>query len=471
MLQKKTKIVATISDIRCDVEFIRSLYDEGMNVVRLNTAHQSPEDTLAVVRNVREVSKKIAILLDTKGPEIRTAPMDTPLEVTQGESVYILAEKGDTCTEKNFQVSYDGFVRDVPKGSRILIDDGDIELRVTEGTGQFLKCEVMNSGKIKGKKSVNVPSVSLNLPSLSDRDMEYITFAIEHDIDFIAHSFVRRKEDVIAIQSILERKNSEVKIVAKIENQEGVENIDEILEYANGVMVARGDLAIEIPPEKIPFFQKKIINKCIERRKPVIIATQMLHTMIENPRPTRAEISDVANAVYDRTDALMLSGETAYGKYPVESVRIMNRIATEVEQGLHRCVPINQDHVKYEITAFLAKAAAKAASQLNTQAIVIDAVTGRTARAISVYRGRAPIFAECYKERTVRELALSYGVYPNYLDVQKTHHGFIQNSLGYLLKKGVLDRESRIVIVAGNFGVSRGASYIEIGTPNELLAH
>ncbi|MFW5808680.1 MAG: pyruvate kinase [Spirochaetota bacterium] len=471
MLNKKTKIVATISDIRCEVDFIRQLYNEGMNVVRLNTAHQSPEETLKAVNNIREVSSKIAILIDTKGPEIRTAPMDEALDVEQGETVLVVKRDDLRKDVKSIAVNYDGLIRDVSTGSRILIDDGDIELRVDQQKEDSLVCSVMNSGKIKGKKSVNVPGVSMNLPSLSQRDIEYIDFAIEHDIDFIAHSFVRRKEDIIAIQSILDRKNSEIKIIAKIENQEGVDKIDEILEYAFGVMVARGDLAIEIPPEKIPFYQKQIITKCVERRKPVIIATQMLHSMIDNPRPTRAEISDVANAVYDRTDALMLSGETAYGKYPIESVQMMSRIAREVEAGLDRYTSIHQEDIKNEITAFLSKSAVGAASQLNTQAIVIDTLTGRTARAISVYRGRAPVYAECYKRRTVRELALSYGVYANYLDVQTTHHGFIDNALGYLLKKGELDRESRIVIVAGNFGASRGASYIEIGTPNELLAH
>ncbi|HRX15521.1 MAG TPA: pyruvate kinase [Spirochaetota bacterium] len=470
MFKKKTKIVATISDMRCDVDFIRSLYNAGMNVVRLNTAHQSPHETLSVVKNIRTVSEKIAILVDTKGPEIRTTAADSGISVQADDIVYLAGNPDEKCSAECINVSYSSFVRDVPVGNRILIDDGDLELLVEEKEGDRLKCRVMNSGVIKGKKSINVPGVSLDLPSLSDRDREYIEFCIENDIDFIAHSFVRRKEDVIAIQRILDAKNSSVKIIAKIENQEGVDKIDEIIDYAYGVMIARGDLAIEIPAEKIPYTQKTIIKKCLSRRKPIIVATQMLHSMIDNPRPTRAEISDVANAVYDRTDALMLSGETAYGKYPLESVQMMSKIACEVEVGLDRYNTTTQEKVFNEITAYLAKAAVDAAAELNTTAIVIDTLTGRTARSISVYRGSALVYAECYSKRTVRELALSYGVYANYLDVQDSHRGFIENALGYILERKAISREDRIVIVAGNFGAARGASYIEIGTPNELLA-
>jgi pyruvate kinase len=409
-------------------------------------------------------------LIDTKGPEIRTNPIDAGIPVVAGDIVYVAGSTDQKCTAECIYVSYDCFAKDVPVGSNILIDDGDLELIVEAKEDSRLKCRVTNDGTIKGKKSINVPGISLNLPSLSDRDREYIQFCIDNDIDFIAHSFVRRKEDVLAIQRILDAKNSSVKIIAKIENQEGVNKIDEIIDYTYGVMIARGDLAIEIPAEKIPFTQKSIIKKCLARRKPIIVATQMLHSMIDNPRPTRAEISDVANAVYDRTDALMLSGETAYGKYPVESVKIMSKIACEVEEGLDKYNTMTQEKVFNEIAAYLARAAVDAASELSTTAIVIDTLTGRTARSVSVYRGSALIYAECYSKRAVRELALSYGVYANYLDPQNSHRAFIRNALGYLLERGAVKREDRIVIMAGNFGAARGASYIEIGTPNELLA-
>jgi pyruvate kinase len=466
---KKTKIVATISDINCEVDFIQKLYDEGMNVARLNTAHQTPEDTLQAIKNIRSVSEEIGILIDTKGPEIRTAPMDEPLDVVQGESVCVV-KKGVIRDSKHFSVSYNDFIHDVPIGSIILIDDGDVALEVKEHSEICLGCVVLNDGRIKGKKSINVPNVSMNLPAVSNRDRDYIDFAIENNIDFIAHSFVRRKEDLSEIQKILDEKKSDIKIISKIENQEGVDNIDEILDNSFGIMIARGDLAIEIAPEKIPGIQKMIVSKCIERTKPVIIATQMLHTMIENPRPTRAEISDVANAVFERTDALMLSGETAFGKYPFEAIKLMNKIAVEVESGLDRINKIHKDDLKNEITAYLAKAAVKASAQLNIDAILIDTVTGRTARAISVYRGRPPVYADCYKERTVRELSLSYGIYPKFMIEEDSNRGFYTKRLNHLINDEMLKKDSRVVVLAGNFGAKRGASYIEIGTPDELLS-
>ena len=297
-MKKKTKIVATISDLKCDADFIRELYKAGMNVVRLNTAHQTIEDTLRIVNNVRKVSDKIALLLDTKGPEIRTSPSSRKIAVKSGD---ILKLKGDRNKESDDQfiyVDHSGFVKDVSINDHILIDDGDIELVVTGKEGDYLNCSVQNNGIIKGRKSVNVPNQKFSLPALSNKDREYVEFAIEQDIDFIAHSFVRSRKDVLEIKKMLEAKKSNIKIIAKIENQEGVDNIDEILEEVYGIMVARGDLAIEIPYEKIPSIQKKIINKCVSVRKPVIIATQMLHSMIDNPRPTRAEVTDVANAIY-----------------------------------------------------------------------------------------------------------------------------------------------------------------------------
>ncbi|HOK51966.1 MAG TPA: pyruvate kinase, partial [Bacteroidales bacterium] len=313
---KKTKIIATISDRRCEPEFIRELYEEGMNVVRINTAHQSFEDAKRVIDNVRKVSDKIAILVDTKGPEIRTNGVVEVYEVRTGDRIVVRGSVDEPSHPGYIYVNYPEFVADVPVDSHILIDDGSLELIVREKDEHSLYCEVQNDGKIESRKSVNVPSVSFRLPSLSEKDKEFVKFCIQEDVDFIAHSFVRNKEDVLAIQQILDEHKSAIKIIAKIENQQGVDNIDEILDYVYGVMVARGDLAIEIPYEKIPGIQRMIISKCIARRKPVIVATQMLHSMIEHPRPTRAEVSDIANAIFSHTDAIMLSGETAYGKYP-----------------------------------------------------------------------------------------------------------------------------------------------------------
>jgi pyruvate kinase len=328
---KKTKIVATISDLNCDTKLIRDLKNAGMDVVRLNTAHQTHDDTLKVVNNVRKVSEQIALLLDTKGPEIRTTEASENIPVAFGDRVTIKGNAEKITTRDCVFVNYKGFVKDVPVGSRILIDDGEIELIVVDKIKSELICEATNNGIISGKKSVNIPSVHVKLPTLSQKDINYIHFAIDNKLDFIAHSFVRNKNDALAVQRILDERGSDIKIIAKIENQDGVDNIDEILDHVYGIMIARGDLAVEIPQERIPVVQKMIINKCIARRKPVITATQMLHSMIHNPRPTRAEISDVANAVYDGTDAIMLSGETAYGDYPVGAVETMSNIAQEIE--------------------------------------------------------------------------------------------------------------------------------------------
>ena len=467
---KQTKIVATISDKNCDVDFLTELYENGMNVVRLNTAHQNFDEALKVVNNVRKVSDKIALLIDTKGPEIRTTASEFEIPVKSGDIIYM---KGDPDKDTNIEmiyVSYKDFVKDVPVNSRIMIDDGDIALLVTEKDSDKLTCRVQNSGYIQGRKSVNIPSIHIKLPSLSKKDIDFINFAIEHDLDFIAHSFVRNKEDVIAIQKILDKKKSPIKIIAKIENEEGIENIDEILEHAYGMMIARGDLAIEMPRSRIPFIQKKIINKCIEKRKPVITATQMLHTMIRNPRPTRAEVSDVANAIYDGTDALMLSGETAYGKYPVESVKIMNQIALEVEKTKDDHNEIPAVALNNEISAYLCKSAVKASVRLDVDAIVADSITGKTIRNMSAFRGNKPIYAICYNKSIMRDLALTYGAHPYYMKPRDTTEEFLHSGLCILMDKGLLDFKDTIVVLAGNFGPGLGASYIEISKVELLLA-
>ena len=359
-MPRLTKIVATISSRNCSVEFIQSLYDAGMNVARLNTAHMSHDDAKVVIDNIRAVSDKIGILLDTKGPEIRTASAIDPLPVRYGDAVRISSEPGKSSYNDIIFVSYHGFVRDVPVGSSVLIDDGHIALAVHEKDDHYLYCSAENDGVILERKSINIPAVHVKLPALSEKDKGFIRFAVEQDLDFIAHSFVRNKEDVLAVQEILDEAESKIKIIAKIENSDGVNNLSEILDHVYGIMIARGDLAVEIPTEQIPLIQKSIINECIERRKPVIVATQMLHSMIDSPRPTRAEVSDVANACLDHADALMLSGETANGKYPQMAIRIMSKIALEVESKRQGFVDVSYTK-KYKVAAYLAKAAVKAA--------------------------------------------------------------------------------------------------------------
>ena len=382
--------MATISDKRCEVEFLEKLYRAGMNVVRLNTAHQDMEQALKVVENVRKVSDNIAILIDTKGPEVRTMLMDEPMHVDRGETIYLTGDPELKMEGKLIHVSYPYFAEDIKVGDKVLVDDGDVELVVVEKKDHYLEMMVTNEAVIKNRKSVNVPGASLKLKSLSDKDRAFIDFAIDNNLDFIAHSFVRNKEDVMAIQAILDARGSKIKVIAKIENQEGVDNIDEILDYAYGVMVARGDLGIEIEAEKIPKIQRYIVKKCIESKKPVIIATQMLHTMIEHPRPTRAEISDIANAVYMGTDAIMLSGETAYGAYPEEAVTVMREVAEENEGTVPPDAGRSLVRINNEITAALARSAVKTALMLPIKAIVQKCADLRNRMELSVQQSERP---------------------------------------------------------------------------------
>lgn len=466
-MKKFTKIVATISDQRCDVEFLRELYKAGINVVRLNTAHMDREGMMRVVNNTRAVSEKIAILVDTKGPEIRTTVCDAKMEFSTGD---ILKMKGDINSKSDKDcicVSYGDFVKDLNVGNMILIDDGEVEFKVIEKKADHLICEAQNNGTVGSRKSVNLPGVSVSLPSISKKDVDCIEFAIENDIDFIAHSFVRHKADVKEVQDILDAKNCPAKIIAKIENQEGVNNIDEILEVVYGVMVARGDLGIEVPQERIPLIQRQLIRKCVECKKPVIVATQMLHTMIKNPRPTRAEVTDIANAIYYRTDAIMLSGETAYGEYPIEAVKTMSKIAREVEPAKDNRNDIPVPFVK-EVTAYLAETAVKAGQELPIKAILTDSFTGKTARFISAFRGRIPVYALCYSKRVGRELNLSYGVFPRLTEEGVCKADRLKKTVEKLMKKEVLHNDDMVVYIGGSFGIGGGTTFMEIISVGDL---
>jgi len=468
-MHKKTKIVATLSDKDCIPEFINKMIEEGMNVVRLNTAHMNLQQAETMIQNIRKVSDKIAILVDTKGPEIRTTQAKENIPVTFGDRIIFKGNPDGITSRECIYVNYKNFVNDIPAGSRIMIDDGNIELIVIEKDSEKLICEVKNVGTIEGRKSVNIPSVHVKLPSLSEKDKDFINFAIDQDIEFIAHSFVRNKEDVNAVQEILNSRNSRIKIIAKIENQAGVDNIDEIMDHVYGIMVARGDLAVEIPQERIPVVQKLIVEKCIARRRPVIVATQMLHSMIEHPRPTRAEISDVANAIFDGTDAIMLSGETAHGKYPVEAVRTMTQIAMEVEKIKN---PIKETSLYIpdnDVTAFLAHTAVKASIELGTKAIICDTMDGCSVRALAAYRGRNIIMAQSYDKRTMRELSLSYGVIVNFMELSDVAYEFVYPAIQSLYSSNEVKQEDRIVVVAGNHGWEPGMSNLLINTMDGFL--
>lgn len=470
-MKKATKIVATISDRKCDIPFLKELIEEGVNVVRLNSAHMDREGFDRVVDNTRAVAGDIAILMDTKGPEIRTTICSEPIEFRRGSTVLLKSDPDTPTTKECICVTYRDLHKDIAPDSHILIDDGLLELCVIEKTPDKIVCSVLNDGILGSRKSVNVPGVRINLPSLTPRDIETINYCIEKDVDFIAHSFVRNKQDVLDIQEILDRHNSPIKIIAKIENQEGIDNIDEILDHAFGIMIARGDLGIEVPQEKIPAIQSLLIRKAIAKKKPVIVATQMLHTMIYSPRPTRAEVSDVANAIFYRTDAVMLSGETANGKYPVEAVRTMTSIIREAEKSKLEeqdiRVPIEPQDL--DVTSFLSKQAVKSISKLGVKAIVTDSFTGRTCRNIAAYRGRATVFAICYKERTARELALSYGVKAV---VQEKCGGKIDYYIGALkelLRTGQIEKEDMVAYVSGTLAEEVGTTRLELNKVQEAL--
>ncbi|MGQ1788475.1 MULTISPECIES: pyruvate kinase [unclassified Saccharicrinis] len=469
-MKKFTKIVATVSDMKCDEDYVRKLIKGGVNVVRLNTAHMDYEGLCKVVKTVRSISDKVATLVDTKGPEIRTTPTEdgNKILVAKGDTLQVKGAPEMKSTAECICVSYPDFVADMSVDGDILIDDGETALKVIEKNDDHLVCRVENDGEIGGKKSVNVPGVRINLPSLTEKDIKFIGYAAEQEVDFIAHSFVRNAADVADVQAELDRLECPAKIIAKIENQEGVDNIDEIIESVYGIMIARGDMGIEIAQEKIPGIQRQLIRKCVERKKPVIVATQMLHTMIKNPRPTRAEVTDVANAIYYRTDAIMLSGETAYGDYGVEAVKTMSEIAREVEAAKDNRNDIPVPNVAKSKTTYLADTAVKASDDLNIKAILTDSFTGRTARYLAAFRGKTPIYGLCYSKRTARELNLSYGVSPRIMEQGRSKEEILIKTINKLKKKEILSDQDQIAYLGSSFGIGGGTSFLEIITVKDL---
>ena len=469
MQNKQTKIICTIAENRCEPEFIRSLVEKGMNVARLNTAHMSTADAEEVIANIRAVSDQVGILIDTKGPEVRTCNLEEPLDLKTGDTVKV---SDDHVPENGFQVSYEDFVQDIPVGSTILIDDGEIAIEVVGKTASELICTATNDGKIKSRKSVNVPGIKLNMPALTEKDGEFIDWATSADVEFIAHSFVRNRDDVMAIQSILDMRKSPIKIIAKIENREGVDNLESILDVAHAVMIARGDLGIEIPAEEVPIIQKQMIKTCIRRLKPVITATQMLHTMIDNPRPTRAEVSDVANAIYDGTDAVMLSGETAYGKYPIEAVSTMAGIARNVEaQGkpVSDKLPVVQQSKELMPRNHLAKSAVTIAGAISAKAIITSTKSGCTAQVCASYRCKTPIIALSECPRIVRELSLNYGVFAERVDIPETTDELVKHSLKQLVAEGLVEENDMIAFIGGGHIYSSHTNFLQVDTPATLM--
>ncbi|NLY77614.1 MAG: pyruvate kinase [Tissierellia bacterium] len=476
---RKTKIVATIGPASERDDILKELMLNGLNVARLNFSHGTHEEHRKRINTIKrlrdELDLPIAIMLDTKGPEIRIKHFKDGEITLESEDIFTLTTRDILGDQSIVSVTYEGLAKDVTKGSRILIDDGLVELEVLEIIdGTDIKCVVLNGGTIKDRKGVNVPNIAINLPAVTEKDIEDIKFGIENDVDFIAASFIRKADDVIEIRKVLEENGGQhIEIISKIENQQGVDNIDEIIQASDGIMVARGDLGVEIEAEKIPILQKQIIKKCNLAGKPVITATQMLDSMMRNPRPTRAEVTDVANAILDGSDAVMLSGETASGKYPIEAVKTMHNIAINTESSSQYMETLQSkrtldNHIS--TTNAISRATCTTAEDLKASAIITATSSGYTSKAVSKFRPQSPIIAATTSERVMRKLALVWGVYPVLSAKSESTDEIIDVSIHSAMLKGYVKEGDLIVITAGiPVGVSGSTNLIKVHTVGKVL--
>ena len=454
---KKTKVVCTMGPNTNDRELLKKLIENGMDVARFNFSHGDHEEQKSRMDLLKELRQELntntAILLDTKGPEIRTGVLKggKRIMLKAGEQFTLTTEEieGD---ESKVSITYEGLVQDVDAGRVILIDDGLIELKVVGKSEKEIFCEVINGGELGERKGVNVPNVAVRLPAITEKDKDDIRFGVEQGIDFIAASFVRNAECVLEIKAYLKELGAPyVPIIAKVENAEGIKNIDEIIRAADGVMVARGDLGVEIPAEEVPYLQKMIIQKCNMNFKTVITATQMLDSMMRNPRPTRAEVTDVANAVYDGTDAVMLSGETAQGKYPLEALQMMVHIIQNTEQHLdyEGMLEKTGGHLKSGVSSAIGYSSVLAASNLNAQCIITPSVSGATARVVSNLRPRQVILGVTPNERTLRRMSIYWGVKPIKSQAFNTTDDICDGAIELAKVKQFVETGEIVVITAG----------------------
>lgn len=454
---KKTKIVCTIGPASEERSIFKQLVENGLNVARLNFSHGSHEEHLGridMIKSVREeLGAPVAIMLDTKGPEIRTGKFSVPVVTLIEGQTFTLTTEEFLGTQEKCQISYVGLPQDVVPGDKILIDDGLIELEVKSTTDTDIETVVLNAGDVKNNKGVNVPGVKINLPAITEKDKGDIIFGIKNDIDFIAASFIRKEADVLEIRKILEENGGDdIHIISKIENQEGVDNLSEILNVSDGLMVARGDLGVEIPTEQVPLAQKTMIRMCNLEGKPVITATQMLDSMIRNPRPTRAETTDVANAIYDGTDAIMLSGETAAGKYPVEAVKTMALIAKTTEDSLDYTKILREKArsiTEQGVTFAVSHATCTTANDLEAAAIVTATASGFTARKVAKFRPKAPIIASCTNEKVRRKINLVWGVFSLFTEEATSTDQIFNSSVEQAKANGYIKPGDLIVFTAG----------------------
>ena len=454
---KKTKVVCTMGSNTNDRELLKKLIENGMDVARFNFSHGDHEEQKSRMDLLKELRQELntntAILLDTKGPEIRTGVLKggKRIMLKAGEQFTLTTEEieGD---ESKVSITYEGLVQDVDAGRVILIDDGLIELKVVGKSEKEIFCEVINGGELGERKGVNVPNVAVRLPAITEKDKDDIRFGVEQGIDFIAASFVRNAECVLEINAYLKELGAPyVPIIAKVENAEGIKNIDEIIRAADGVMVARGDLGVEIPAEEVPYLQKMIIQKCNMNFKTVITATQMLDSMMRNPRPTRAEVTDVANAVYDGTDAVMLSGETAQGKYPLEALQMMVHIIQNTEQHLdyEGMLEKTGGHLKSGVSSAIGYSSVLAASNLNAKCIITPSVSGATARVVSNLRPRQVILGVTPNERTLRRMSIYWGVKPIKTQAFNTTDDICDGAIELAKVKQFVETGEIVVITAG----------------------
>lgn len=454
---RKTKIVCTLGPATDSEEVLRELMLAGMNVARINFSHgnyKDQADRINMFKKVRdELGLPVPLLLDTQGPEIRIGKFENNEIFLDKGQEFVLLNNDELGDKYKVSITYKTLYQEIDIGRIILVNDGTIELKVKEIRDKDIVCEVIQGGKLTNRKSINIPDFIVNLPGITEKDIADITYGIEAGFDYIAASFVRKPQDVLEIREVLKQNNGEhIKIISKIENREGIDNFDEILNVSDGIMVARGDLGVEIPMEEVPVYQKQFIKKTYKQGKPVITATQMLESMINNPRPTRAEVSDVANAIYDGSSGIMLSGETASGNFPVECVKTMNKIAIKIESSIRYWKRFKER--EYDLrgtdTEFIMNyAVCTSAMNVNAKAIIAYTNTGNTAKMVSSFGPECPIFAITQNKITYRQLGLSWGIIPKYFEPQPNIDVLLHKGLDKLIEEGFLTKGDKVIIAGG----------------------
>ncbi len=473
---RRTKIVCTIGPSIDTMDMIKKLIEAGMDVARLNLSHGSSEDhirRLEMIRNISSrIKRRVGFLYDTRGPEVRTGDLKEEFVTLKDGREIILTTEPVLGDKSRVGVTYSNLHRDLKPGGTVLIDDGLIVLEVKKISGRDIYCQILHGGKLKSYKGLNTPETKINLPAISDEDHEDIIKALEYEVDFLAASFTRNADDVLEIRRLIEEHSGSILILAKIESREGVDNFDHILEVSDGIMVARGDLGVEIPPEEVPLLQKSFIKKCNRAGKPVITATQMLDSMIRNPSPTRAEASDVANAIFDGTDAVMLSGETAIGRFPVEAVETMSSIASHTENALEykKILQERGKSIEETVTDAISYSTCHIAQQLNADAIITATQSGHTARMVSKYKPRAPIVAVTSNRKVAGRLTLTWGVQALVCPPAKSTDDMFENAINASLQEKMINYGNLVVITAGvPVGVSGTTNLLRVETVGEII--